>query len=122
MSPQLTPKQRDLLAQVLAQFADRIGSVAVFGSRASGTAEPCSDIDLVVYGDLDAAAEARLSALFEESDLAVTVDVVTYNNISHEGLRRHIDKAAVELFTQADLRREAARWSTHGAPDPAQRA
>ena len=106
MTPQLTDRERKVLAQILAPFADKISSVGVFGSRASGKAEANSDIDLVIYGDFDENTEAELWTLFDESNLAVSVDVVSYRHIKHDALKQHIDKAAIELFSQADLLRE----------------
>ena len=98
----LSSRDRAIVARVLAPFADQIERVAVFGSRASGTARPASDIDLVVWGSLDAALLARLWTLFDESGLAVTIDIVEYGTTT-SSFRRHIDAVARTLFTQEDL-------------------
>ena len=51
-------------------------SVFVFGSRVTGLARRCSDLDLAITGEpLTLREEALLSYAFEESDLSVTVDV-----------------------------------------------
>lgn len=106
--PLLSPSERKTLTTVLAPFADRIERVGVFGSRATGRARPNSDIDLVIYGDVDRELEARLWTLFEDSDLAVEVDIAAYSLIRHEGLKRHIDATVTTVFDAEDLRSERA--------------
>lgn len=102
----VTNEERKILTSALASFADRIRSVGVFGSRATGAARQNSDIDLVIYGDLDAKSERRLWTILEDSSLPVSVDLVVYNRINNPLLKNHIDTVAVELFTRADLKRD----------------
>ena len=109
----ITSKQRQTLARLLAEFAEHIVRVDVFGSRATGRARPNSDIDLVIHGDLDAKSERRLWTDFEESDLAVSVDIIVYARIKNDSLRDHIDAVAEPLFTQAELRQERNRARGH---------
>ncbi|MDR6788680.1 putative nucleotidyltransferase [Sphingomonas sp. BE138] len=99
----ITDRERAIVGSVLRAFADRIDRVAVFGSRALGRARPASDIDLALYGSLDAAALARLWSLFDRSGLAVTTDLVHYEALGDVPLRRHIDRYAKTLFTHEDL-------------------
>jgi predicted nucleotidyltransferase len=99
----LTARQVETLRRVLAPFADRVESAALFGSRATGTARPESDIDLVVHGPVTDRDVGRMQVEFEESDLPMTVDVVAYDRIAHPPLRAHIDEVAVTLFRRADL-------------------
>lgn len=67
--------------------------VWAFGSRARGTARPCSDLDLVVMTNtvlsLDTVAE--LKEAFSESDLPWKVDVVDWSTTS-EAFRNIIGK------------------------------
>lgn len=99
----LSARDRAIVRRVLVPFADRIERVGVFGSRALGGARPQSDIDLVIWGDLDDAAVARLWTVFDQSSLAVPVDVVVYGTALPAPLRRHIDQVAKLLFVRADL-------------------
>jgi predicted nucleotidyltransferase len=103
----LSDRDRAIVRSVLSPFADRIDRVGVFGSRALGSARPASDIDLVLWGDLDAGTLARLATLFGESSLAVSVDVIRHSPELAAALRRHIDRAAKTLFTRDDLRAQA---------------
>ncbi len=100
----LSNRDRAIVRGVLAPFAERIERVGVFGSRALGNARPQSDIDLVLWGDLDDATLARLWTLFDESGLAVSVDVVAYGPELPPPFRRHIDRVAKPLFLRESLR------------------
>lgn len=88
----------------MAEFADRIDRVAVFGSHATGRARDNSDIDLVVYGRLASHDIDRLWTLFDESELSVPVDVVSYDDTLYPPLKRHIDAVARTIFTNEQLR------------------
>lgn len=99
----LSERDRAILCRVLAPFADRIERVGVFGSRALGGAKPQSDIDLVIWGSLDDASMARLWTEFDESSLAVPVDIVVHGTVLPPALRRHIDRVAKLLFVRNDL-------------------
>lgn len=103
----ITPQERDTLLKALAPLADHIERVSIFGSRAIGRAQPGSDIDLVIYGDIDAKAERRLWTELEDSNLPVSVDIVVYTRIDNPLLQEHIDAVSVPLFSQADLRRRS---------------
>lgn len=103
----LSVRDVDILRQVFAPFAARIDRVCLFGSRATGTARENSDIDLVVYGALDEADLDRIWTMLDESSLPLRADVVGYDNIAHQPLREHIDRAAALLFSADDLRSAA---------------
>jgi uncharacterized protein len=105
--PMISAQDRDLIASVLAPYAEQIEKVAVFGSRATGRARPNSDIDLVLYGDVDEKVERRLATEFEDSRLAVSVDVAVYARIKNALLKEHIDAVATELLSQDELQRQA---------------
>ena len=105
-SVSLSERQWSILRFELAPFADRIERVAVFGSRALGRAKPASDIDIAIYGTLDEAAMARLWSRFDQSSLAVTVDLVHYDNLTSGPMKRHIDRYAIPIFTGAELTAE----------------
>lgn len=100
----LTEREARIVSSVLAPFADAIEHIAVFGSRALGTARPSSDIDLAIYGALTEAQLARLWTLFDESSLAVTVDLIDYHRLENSALRRHIEAVGKVLFTGEQLK------------------
>lgn len=100
---QLSAEQLATLRRILAPFAEQIEQVGLFGSRATGRARPNSDIDLVLYGALDEATIDRIWTLFDESNLALKVDVNAYDLITHAGLKAHIDQVMLPLFTKEEI-------------------
>lgn len=75
----LTAAQLAEVRRILAaHLPDR--TVWVFGSRASGSAKPFSDLDLAIMGDepLDFYTLSSLKDAFAESDLPFRVDLVDW--------------------------------------------
>ena len=99
----LIPSQVQKIKSIVSQSAPEAERVALFGSRANGTYKNYSDIDLVIYGDMDRATINRLSTLFLESNLPYKVDVVAYKLVSYPPLKQHIDDHNKTLFTQTEL-------------------
>lgn len=67
------------------------------------TNRPASDVDLVIYGSTTEKQIDRIWTAFDESSLAIRVDVLGYDLLRHAGLKRHIDAVMLPLFTRADL-------------------
>lgn len=100
----LTAKQLLTIKRILAPYADAITRVDLFGSRATGACRPDSDIDLVLHGQLGEKAVDRLWTLFHESNLPVTVDVMSYDLTTYQPLKAHMDEVRQPLFTRLDLK------------------
>ncbi len=94
----LSPRQLATVRRILEPWTDRITAVEVFGSRATGAYRPNSDLDLLLHGDLDQRTIDRLWTLFHESNLPFAVDVSSYDLISHQPLREHVDRVRRPLF------------------------
>ena len=109
----LTAQQRSVLLGVLAQFCPPVERVDVYGSRATGTARPGSDVDLVLAGTIDWSTCARVRGALEESYLSIFADVAAYDLLEGGGFRDQVLATALPLFDRAELL--AAR-------DPASRA
>lgn len=99
----LTAGELQILRENLREYAGKIKKVGIYGSRANGQYKEYSDIDLVVYGDVDQQAVNRLNTLFDESNLGVRVDISAYHLITYPPLKRHIDSAGKTLFTAKQL-------------------
>ena len=101
-------RAKDLLIikTILINVCRDIEKVALFGSRATGQFSQTSDIDLVLYGDISESYSDRLYTRFHESMIPHEVDLVTYQDIKHPPLKRHIDAVAKVLFTRASLYEE----------------
>jgi predicted nucleotidyltransferase len=92
-----------MIAEVLVPFAEAIESVGLFGSRATGTQKPGSDINLVLYGPLTEPMVDRLWTRFLESLLPFPVDVVAYSLITEPALKKQIDAVMRPLMVREDL-------------------
>ena len=99
----LSNKQIDTIKRILSQNCPGIEKVSLFGSRAMGKYKSYSDIDLVLYGDIDGTAANRLWTLFHESDLSYKMDLQVFNLIKHAPLRRHIKEKEKTLFTKEEI-------------------
>lgn len=86
-------------AKIVNLFSNpRISQVKVFGSRAIGTHREGSDIDIVVWGsDIDSDFLRTLRVKFEDLELPYSLDLVHYESIDHDSLRKHIDQNAKDL-------------------------
>ena len=99
----LTPGQLETLLQILRNNASVFTDAGIFGSRASGTYKPNSDIDLVIYGKITERDLGRIAGLLSESSLPFTVDLVAYNSLPAGSLKDRID-ADVKLLPLAGLK------------------
>lgn len=99
----LSATEQEKLREILNTAAERIERVAVFGSRATGRYRPNSDLDLVLYGNVDEASCDRLWTALQESSLPFSVDIVSYAAITNPALRAHIDAVARPIFIHTEL-------------------
>ncbi len=100
----LSEKQVNLIGSIITEFAPAVESVSIFGSRATGSHRSYSDIDMVLYGDIEELTVDRLWTCFHESSLPYKVDLVGYNLVEYPPLKAHIDKSAKVLLTEKKLR------------------
>lgn len=83
---------------ILLPFSDKIDRVGLFGSRSNGLYRANSDIDLVIYGNLDEKTMNRIFTLLNDSNLPIRVDLQVYNLIDYPPLKHHIDANVKFLF------------------------
>ena len=76
----------------------RILGAAVFGSRAKGNYKPYSDVDIVLYGDLNPLDVERVSCDLDELPFVYKFDVVAYGLVSNPDLREHIERVGVSIY------------------------
>src|SRR5438477_604 len=89
----ISQKQLQIVRNILRRHVPEL-SVWAFGSRASGTAKPFSDLDLAIITDkpLPLSVTAALSEEFSESDLpwkVYVVDWATINESFREIIAQH---------------------------------
>lgn len=94
----LSKKQLHLILRVINKF-EEIEKVLIFGSRARGTNKPGSDIDLALVGDkLNSLLIIRVSSALDDLPLPFLFDMINYNEIKNELLKKKIDAEAKLLF------------------------
>lgn len=72
-----------------------VTKLELFGSFATGTATPMSDIDFVVYGCKDL---AKLEEQLEEIDTLRKIDIFDYQSIHNELLLEDIRKYGKQIY------------------------
>ncbi|RYE17106.1 MAG: nucleotidyltransferase domain-containing protein [Sphingobacteriaceae bacterium] len=78
-----------------------VKEVLLFGSRASGTHRPYSDIDFCIINlDFDQQQYLSIVAAFEESDLPFFVDVLVWHRLQNEALKAEITRTGKVFYTQ----------------------
>lgn len=95
----LSETELSTLREVFTKF-DAIEEVILFGSRARGTHKKASDVDLAIKGkniDLDTLAKLKYT-LEEQTNLPYFFDVVIYDKISNDALKKAIDEGGVVLY------------------------
>lgn len=94
----LTSDQLALLTQVF-QKHPQIDCVKLYGSRAKGTFQPRSDVDLVAFGhDINRFLIADILLDLADSDLPYQVDLQNYHELKNRALIEHIDRVGVVVY------------------------
>jgi len=103
MNSGLTESDKKIIIAVLKQYPE-IESASFFGSRALGTFQKGSDIDIALKGNnLTNKICSDIHFVFEEETLLpYFFDVINYNSIVNPNLKEHIDKYG-EVFYQRGL-------------------
>lgn len=86
-----------MLTGVFSAYPD-LESVILFGSRATGSASPRSDIDLATTGIRDRYTLGRLILDLEDLDLPQKCDTKAFEAIRYVPLKRHIETMGVTIY------------------------
>jgi uncharacterized protein len=92
----LSPAELDLIRAVLVRHVEITGAI-LFGSRANGTAQPASDIDLALEGIDDPLRAEAIAGDLEELPLPYRFDVQALAAIRHRPLLEHIERVGVRI-------------------------
>jgi predicted nucleotidyltransferase len=98
-TPHLKPDELALLRRVFHRHPE-IKTVKLFGSRAKGTNSPSSDIDLAVWGDVDALRAESIAAELDELPTAYKYDVKPFHLIKLLPLRDHIERVGIIVYPE----------------------
>ena len=93
----LTSYEIDLIRRVFRRFP-AIQEVVLYGSRAKGTYQPGSDIDLALIGVADALQAEAVADELNELPLPYWFDVKAYGDIKYAPLQEHIARVGVSLY------------------------
>ena len=77
----------------------KISTAILFGSRAKGSFEPGSDIDIAIKGsELNLNVIIELKIILDDLLLPYKFDIVIYDRISEPALLDHINRVGISLF------------------------
>jgi len=99
----LSDRTITLLQNYFRQKKD-VREVRVYGSRAMGTEEKGSDIDLVIFSNAKRDLSGHVKAELENLSTPYIFDVIDYAHIQNAGLKEHIDSVSKVLFEGERLR------------------
>ena len=85
----------EIVLSVLKRY-DGIEKAVIFGSRAKGNYEEYSDIDIAIFSKENLAGEILTD--FDEELLIYKVDIISYNHISSQALKEHIDRVGKIIY------------------------
>ncbi|WP_059172389.1 nucleotidyltransferase domain-containing protein [Bacillus sp. FJAT-27445] len=95
----LLEKDLDYIDRALSSFSE-IDTAYIFGSRAMGNYKRGSDVDIAISGK--GVTEKTLFQVYdllnEEYPLPYFFDVVIYEDIKNEELKRHIDTVGKKIY------------------------
>lgn len=82
-----------------------IDEVILFGSRAKGTHQQGSDVDLAIKGNgiTHTTVLRLLDSLNEARPMPYFFDVLDYNGLANEPLCEHIDRVGIVLFSASTI-------------------
>ena len=96
-APELTEHELSLIAGVFRRHPE-IASAKLFGSRAKGASTPRSDVDLAVWGSIDALRAEGIAAELDELPLPYHFDVKPFALIELRALREHIERVGILVY------------------------
>ena len=111
MTDGLKERHRKAVIDIIAAN-DRVERAVLFGSRATGTFRPASDVDVALFGDgLSMSDQVNLAAAIEELTIPQRVQLLLYGAIDSAEIRKHIETQGVEWYRrrEADARDRPGR-------------
>ncbi|MDD9987489.1 MAG: restriction endonuclease subunit S [Spirochaetaceae bacterium] len=100
MTDGLKDEHREAIIAAIAA-SDRVERAVLFGSRATGTNTVSSDVDIALFGGgLTLTDHARLAVALDEIPMAQEIDLVLYDSIQDETLKKNIRDQSVEWYSR----------------------
>jgi len=82
-----------------------IKRAVIFGSRAKNSHSLYSDIDIALYGDMDAFEVEAIKCELDELPTVYKFDVVVYELLKNHALKQHIDRVGVVIYETESISR-----------------
>lgn len=98
--PQLPAAELILIRGVFRRHPE-VAAVVLFGSRAKGTSQERSDVDLAVEGDLTPLQAEGIASELDDLPLPYRFDVRCLSRIGDHALRDHIDRVGIRIYQAA---------------------
>ena len=102
MTDGLKERHRAAVIDIIAANA-RVERAVLFGSRATGTFRPASDVDVALFGErLSMSDQFDLAAAIEELTIPQRVHLLLYATVDSIALREHIETEGIEWYRRRD--------------------
>ena len=90
-----------LIIETLRKFPE-IDQATIFGSRAKGNFKKGSDIDIAIKGgNISPSLALDIAAVLnEKKPIPYFIDVISYDHISNQNLKDHIDRVGIILYSK----------------------
>jgi len=96
----LAKEDLDKIKEVFSKY-EQIEKVLIYGSRAMGTFQPASDIDLVLIGEnIDSNLQTQIEFDLDDLMLPYKLDISIYKRITNPELIDHINRVGKELYNK----------------------
>jgi uncharacterized protein len=87
-----------IITDVLKAYPN-IEEAILFGSRAKGTQNPGSDVDIAIKGfEVELLTAQVRGELNDESPLPYTFDIVALDTLENKALREHIQRVGISFY------------------------
>ncbi len=88
----------DEVLSILSEYGE-IHRALLFGSRAKGTFEKGSDIDIVLFGEnITTAIILDILIKLDDTYIPQEFDIIAFNQIDNQDLIDHIDRVGLEIY------------------------
>ncbi len=101
-TPALSLHELDLITSVFRRHPEVVAAT-LFGSRAKATHTPCSDVDLAVWGDVDALRAEEIVSDLDELPLPYRFEVKPFALIRLRALREQIERVGISIYPEPAL-------------------
>jgi len=99
----LSEKITNILIEFFEKFPE-MEEVKIYGSRAKGNYRKGSDIDIVLYGNIEYSLLSKISYGIEQLPTPYKFDVIDYNTISNDNLKEHVDKVGKTFYKRENIK------------------